>query len=158
MTNIQFANQAIVQAVEQIIDGGLISVENVWDIWDKENGSSRMVVSSSMYDGKREIDEDEEETSVGAWLEAMIAVCEENDINFNTLAIDTMIRLINTSDYLLDQLEEDDVEKVSMKLTLEVDPELFSGVNLILTYSIYKLDEEGVMGESVIMDTYAYKV
>lgn len=158
MTNIQFANQAIVQAVEQIIDGGLISVENVWDIWDKENGSSHMLVSSSMYDGKREIDEDEEETSVGAWLEAMIAVCEENDINFNTLAIDTMIRLINTSDYLLDQLEEDDVEKVSMKLTLEVDPELFSGVNLILTYSIYKLDEEGVMGESVIMDTYAYKV
>lgn len=155
MTNIQFANQAIVQAVEQIIDGGLISVENVWD---KESDSSYMLVSSSMYDGKREVDEDEEETSIGAWLEAMIAVCEENEINFNTLAIDTMIRLINTSDYLLDQLEEDDVEKVSMKLTLEVDPELFSGVNLILTYSIYKLDEEEVMGESVIMDTYAYKV
>lgn len=155
MTNIQFANQAIVQAVEQIIDGGLISVEN---IWDKESDSSYMLVSSSMYDGKREVDEDEEETSIGAWLEAMIAVCEENEINFNTLAIDTMIRLINTSDYLLDQLEEDDVEKVSMKLTLEVDPELFSGVNLILTYSIYKLDEEEVMGESVIMDTYAYKV
>ena len=155
MTNIQFANQAIVQAVEQIIDGGLISVENVRD---KESDSSYMLVSSSMYDGKREVDEDEEETSIGAWLEAMIAVCEENEINFNTLAIDTMIRLINTSDYLLDQLEEDDVEKVSMKLTLEVDPELFSGVNLILTYSIYKLDEEEVMGESVIMDTYAYKV
>lgn len=155
MTNIQFANQAIVQAVEQIIDGGLISVENVWD---KESDSSYMLVSSSMYDGKREVDEDEEETSIGAWLEAMIAVCEENEINFNTLAIDTMIRLINTSDYLLDQLEEDDVEKVSMKLTLEVDSELFSGVNLILTYSIYKLDEEEVMGESVIMDTYAYKV
>lgn len=155
MTNIHFANQAIVQAVEQIIDGGLISVENVWD---KESDSSYMLVSSSMYDGKREIDEDEEETSIGAWLEAMIAVCEENDINFNTLAIDTMIRLINTSDYLLDQLEEDDVEKVSMKLTLEVDTELFSGVNLILTYSIYKLDEEGVLGESVVMDTYAYRV
>ncbi len=155
MTNIQFANQAIVQAVELIIDGGLISVENVWD---KERDSSYMLVSSSMYDGKLEIDEDEEETSVGAWLEAMIAVCEENEINFNTLAIDTMIRLINTSDYLLDQLEEDDVEKVSMKLTLEVDPELFSGVNLILTYSIYKLDEEGVMGESVVMDTCAYRV
>lgn len=155
MANIQFANQAIVQAVEQIIDGGLISVENVWD---KESDSSYMLVSSSMYDGKREVDEDEEETSIGAWLEAMIAVCEENEINFNTLAIDTMIRLINTSDYLLDQLEEDDVEKVSMKLTLEVDPELFSGVNLILTYSIYKLDEEEVMGESVIIDTYAYKV
>lgn len=155
MTNIHFANQAIVQAVEQIIDGGLISVENVWD---KESDSSYMLVSSSMYDGKREIDEDEEETSIGAWLEAMIAVCEENEINFNTLAVDTMIRLINTSDYLLDQLEEDDVEKVSMKLTLEVDTELFSGVNLILTYSIYKLDEEGVLGESVVMDTYAYRV
>lgn len=155
MTNIEFANQTIVQAIEQIIDGGLISVENVWD---KESDSSYMLVSSSMYDGKREVDEDEEETSIGSWLEAMVAVCEENDINFNDLSIDSIIRFINTSDYLLDLLEEDDVDKVSMKLTLEVDPELFSGVNLILTYSIYKLDEENVLGEVVIMDTYAYKV
>ena len=153
-TNIDFVNEDLVQAVEQIINDGVISVQRVWEKDSDED--SQMFFSSSMVEDSTPMNPDDEETSMGAWLEAMVAVGEEHDILFNNFAIDNIIKAINHADTLLDLLEEDNNEKVALKLTMEVSEECFSGVNIILTYSVFKKDSEGVLGEVMLMDLFAY--
>lgn len=153
-TNIDFVNEDLVQAVEQIIDEGTISVQRVWDKDSDED--SHMLFSSSMMDDLSPMDPEDEETSMTAWLEAMVAVCEEYDMVFNNFSIDNILKAINHSDTLLDLLEEDSVEKVALKLSLEVSEECFSGANITLTYSVFKKDSEDVLAEIVLMDLFAY--
>ena len=149
--------QEMVQALEQIVDGGVLSIDQVWFKETGEDITPRFYLNSSVLEGAMEMDEDTSDTTMYQWLEAMEAIAQNNGFEPKPLAISAIATIIDDQEKLTTILDDDDrVEKVALRLTMEVSEECFSGMNISLSLVIYRRDEEGVLCEVHLLDVFAY--
>lgn len=149
-------SQEMVQALEQIIDGGILSIDQVWDR-DPEDQEYHIYLNSSLLEGAMELEVDDEGHIMYEWLEAMASIAENNGYEPSTLAIEHIRSVMDGSHKLTTLFEDDDrVERVVMKLTMEVDDECFSGMDIVLSLLMFRRDEEGVLVAIHLLDVFAY--
>lgn len=151
-------SQEMVQALEQIIDGGTLTIEQVWSSEEAEQ-EYQLFLSSSVLEGAMEIEPDDEGYTMYEWLEAMVAITENNGYAPSPLCIEHIRSVMDGSYKLTSLFENDDrIEKVSMRLSIDIDEECFSGMNIVLTLHMQRRDYEGVLVGIHLMDIYAYDI
>lgn len=150
-------SQEMVQALEQIIDGGCLYIDQVW-FKDLEDGPSpSFYINSSVLEGAMEIDDATTDTTMYQWLEAMEAIAENNGFQPKPLATTIIATAMDDHEKLTTILDDDDrVEMAVMRLTMEVGEECFSGMNISLSFIIYRRDSEGVLCGVHLLDLFAY--
>ena len=152
-----YINPEIVQALEQIMDGGKLSIDKVWSADPNDEQAYRIYLNSSMLEGAMELEVDDEGYLLFEWLEAMVAIAENNEYEPSPVAVNHIRAILEDSHNLESLMEEDErIEKVSVKLSFEVDDECFSGMNLQLSMTMHRRNPEGVLEEIVLMDVYGY--
>ena len=106
-----------------------------------------------------ELEVDDEGHIMYEWLEAMASIAENNGYKPSTLAIEHIRSVMDGSHKLTSLFENDDrIEKVSMRLSIDIDEECFSGMNIVLTLHMQRRDYEGVLVGIHLMDIYAYDI
>ena len=149
-------SQEMVQALEQIIDGGTLTIEQVWSSEEAEQ-EYQLFLSSSVLEGAMEIEPDDEGYTMYEWLEAMVAIAENNGFQPKPLATSIIATAMDDHEKLTTILDDDDrVEMAVMRLTMEVGEECFSGMNISLSFIIYRRDSEGVLCGVHLLDLFAY--
>ena len=149
-------SQEMVQALEQIIDGGTLTIEQVWSSEEAEQ-EYQLFLSSSVLEGAMEIDDATTDTTMYQWLEAMEAIAENNGFQPKPLATSIIATAMDDHEKLTAILDDDDrVEMAVMRLTMEVGEECFSGMNISLSFIIYRRDSEGVLCGVHLLDLFAY--
>ena len=104
-----------------------------------------------------EIDDATTDTTMYQWLEAMEAIAENNGFQPKPLATSIIATAMDDHEKLTAILDDDDrVEMAVMRLTMEVGEECFSGMNISLSFIIYRRDSEGVLCGVHLLDLFAY--
>ena len=151
------ATQEIVQALEQIVDGGCLDIDRVWSKDPESEKDSHVYLRSSVLEGPIEIETYDPDGTMCRWLEAMDAIAENNGFYPKPMALSVISNAMEDHDKLTTLMDDNaSIEKVAMRLTMEVGDECFSGLNIVLTFIIYQRDKDDVLVGIHLLDLFAY--